>query len=123
MLKPEPRDCCRNPARLVRIERARAPVRDRAVGAISRAHIAHQHEGRRAMREAFAHIRTSCFLADRMQFQFRQQRPRAQVFGRGGRSYLDPIGMSALSHFSVIDEQPNRLDLIFRTARDVRTGS
>jgi hypothetical protein len=84
--------------RLIGIERAGAPMDDGAVGTIARADIAHEHEGGGAMRETFADIRTACFLADRMEFELGQQRARTQVFGRGGRSHFDPVGMSSVGH-------------------------
>ena len=84
--------------RLVGIERTHFAMRDRAVGAITRAHVAHQHEGGRTMREALADIRTARLLADRMQPQLGQQRLGAEVLGRGRRAHLDPVGMPAFGH-------------------------
>ena len=49
------------------IERVRGPVRHGAVGAVPRADIAQDHEGRRAVLPAFAHVGTVRFFAHRMQ--------------------------------------------------------
>ena len=75
VVQAQARDRLGDSARLVGIERTHFAMRDRAVGTIARAHVAHQHEGGRAMREAFADIRAARFLADRMQPQLGRAAP------------------------------------------------
>src|SRR5260370_15481301 len=98
MLQAGPSDSLSDSARLVGVERANFAVRDRAVGAIACAYIAHQHEGRGAMRKAFADIRAARFLANRMQFQLAENRLGAEVLRRYRRANLDPIRMFPFSH-------------------------
>ena len=104
VLQAQPRDRLRDPARLVGIERAHLAVRDRAVRAIARAYVAHQHEGGGAMRKAFADIRAARLLADRMQLQLAENRFGAKIFGRHRRAHFDPVGMFAFS--ASTDPQP-----------------
>src|SRR5512135_1393712 len=82
VLQPKPRHRLRDSARFVGVERTHFAVRDRAVRTITRAHVAHEHEGRRAMRKAFADIRAARLLADGMQLEPGEYRLGAEVFGR-----------------------------------------
>src|SRR5260370_16570605 len=79
MLQAEPHDSLSDSARLVGVERANFAVRDRAVGAIACTYVAHQHEGRSAIRKAFADIRAARFLPNRIQFQLAQNPLGAEV--------------------------------------------
>ena len=98
VLQTEPCDGLGDPSRFARIERANFAMRDGAIRTIARAYVAHQHEGGRAMAEAFPDIRTACLLAYGVKLEFREQRARAEIFRRGGRSHLDPIGMFSFDH-------------------------
>ena len=72
VLKPEARHRVRDTPRLVWVERTHLAMSNRAVRAIACAHVAHQHEGRGAMRETLADIGTARFLADGVQLELRE---------------------------------------------------
>jgi hypothetical protein len=98
MLQAKPRDRLGDSARFVDVQRTHLAVRDRTVRAITRAHVAHQHEGGRAMRKAFADIRTARFLANRMQLELAENRLGPKVLRRNRRAHFDPVRMLPLSH-------------------------
>src|SRR5215469_7195406 len=99
MLQTQPRDRGGDSSRLVSVKRADLAVCDRAVRAIARTHVAHQHEGGGAMRKAFADIRAARFLADRMQLELGENSLGAKVLGRRRRADFDPVGMLTFRHF------------------------
>src|SRR5690348_4742407 len=70
--KPQRRDRQREIPRLVGIERQRTAVADITERTTPRADVAHDHERRRPLAEAFADVRTRRLLAHRMQMVLAQ---------------------------------------------------
>jgi len=75
---------------LVRVERTRRPVRDRAVGAVPRAHVTEDHEGGGPVLPTFPDVGTMGFLAHRVELQVPHQVLQGQVVGPAGRWDLEP---------------------------------
>src|SRR6516165_7581710 len=72
VLQAKPRNRLCNPVRFVGIQRTDMAMSDGAVWAVTCANVAHQHKGGSTMAETFTDIRTTSFLAHRVQLQFRQ---------------------------------------------------
>jgi hypothetical protein len=89
----ERRDRLAQVARLLGIERVGAAVGDVAEGTAPRAELAHDHEGRGAVAEALADVRTGRFLANRVQLLLAQDRldPGEALAATG--AYPDPFGL------------------------------
>ena len=65
-------------------------MRDRAVGAVSRADVAEDHEGGGAVLPALADVRAVRLLADRVQVQVAHEALQAEVVASAGRLHLEP---------------------------------
>ncbi len=98
MLQTEARYRFGDAPRLIRIERPDLAMSDRTIGTIARANVAHQHESRRTMSEAFPDIRAARFLTNRMELELGQHRTRTKVLGRSGGPHFNPLGMFPLDH-------------------------
>src|SRR4029077_17994251 len=76
---------------LLRIERQRTPVTDVAERATPRADVAHDHECRRALREALADVRARGLLAERVQVVLAQDLLDLADARRRRRARADPL--------------------------------
>src|SRR5207237_6369938 len=79
-----------NALRLRRVVARRATMRDRAVRAVSRAHVAEDHEGGGAVLPTLANVGATRLLADRMQVERAHQLLEMQVVGPARRAHLEP---------------------------------
>src|SRR5439155_22635976 len=79
--------------RFLRVERQRTPVADIAEGAAPRAEIAHDHERRRALAEAFADVRARGLFAHRVQAVLAQDLLDLGKARRRWRAHADPVGL------------------------------
>src|SRR5690606_8117028 len=100
--------------RLVRIQRIRAAMADVAKRATPRALVAHDHEGGRALAEAFADVRARRFLAHRHQLVAAQD-VLDLVEARAGRPRLDadPLGLLEYLGRRDLDRDARGLGLAF----------
>src|SRR4029077_11212510 len=73
------------------VNRAGPSVRDGAVRARTRAHVAEDHEGRGAVVPALADIRTLRLLAHRMEVELAHQPLQPKVAWRSRRAHLEPV--------------------------------
>src|SRR5690606_37865435 len=92
--QPHRRDGFREVLGLVLVERVRAAVRDVAERAAARADVAHDHERRGALAEAFTGVRARGFLAHGVQPVLAQDRLQTRDFRRGRRLRADPGGLA-----------------------------
>src|SRR5262245_24390957 len=80
--------------RFVRIGRERPAVRDVAERAAARADVAEDHEGRRALAEAFGDVRAGRLLADGVQLLRAQDvLDLVEARVRAGGAHADPRGL------------------------------
>jgi hypothetical protein len=77
-------------------------VRDRAVGAVSGADVAEDHEGRGAVLPALADIRAVRFFADRMEVQIAHQVLQADVVLSTRRLHFEPGRLSVGKGFDPV---------------------
>ena len=80
--------------RFLGVERQRPAVADVAERAAARADVAHDHERRRALAEAFADVRARGFLAHRVQVVLAQNLLDFVEARRRRRTHADPVGLA-----------------------------
>ncbi|ABA51028.1 hypothetical protein BURPS1710b_0627 [Burkholderia pseudomallei 1710b] len=112
VLELERRDRAREVLRLVCVERIGPAVADVAERAAARALVAHDHERRGALAEAFADVRAARFLAHRMQVVLAQDRlDLVEARAAGGRLHADPFGLLQLLDRDDLDRNARGLRL------------
>ena len=112
--EPQRGDCLRQVQRLLGVERVGSAVTDIAERAAPCALVAHDHEGRRALAEAFPDIGAGRFLTNRVKAVFPED---LLDFGEArivrGRTHADPVGFLELFRRHDLDRDACRLGLAF----------
>ena len=91
-------------------------MRDGAVGAVPRADVAEDHEGRGAVLPALADVRAVRFLADRVEVELAHQLLEPEVLRPAGSANLEPARLSLGQRFDAVAAG----DLIQRLAHEPR---
>ena len=90
-------------ARLFRIELTGLSFADRAKAAMTRANVAAQHESRGAIGPAFENVRTTRFLANRVQVKSFDQLQHVVLIRRIAQTNLQPFGLGLTELLIVAD--------------------
>ena len=80
-------------------------VRDRAVAAVARAHVAQDHEGRRRVLPALADVRAAGLLADGMEVPLAHAVLEAHVVRAAGRANLEPRRLAPVAGALGLDDR------------------